>query len=369
MSKGRIIAILAVVAVLIFGGFQWYHYLGRRTVPPPATGNDNIPVASSLAEGLDVPWDMGFLPDKSIVFTEITGDVRFIDSSGKLQTQPILTMGDVAQVGEGGLLGIALHPQFSTNGWIYFYYTYQSGKGLANRVVRYTMHGNSFTQRTVIIEDIPGDNIHDGGRIEFGPDGLLYICTGDTGVDYLAQDLNSLAGKILRLNDDGSIPVNNPFPNSAIYSYGHRNPAGLAWDNHGQLWETEQGPGSQDEINLIAPGQNYGWPVIHGDETSAGMVSPVFQSEGDTWTPSGLAFLNGVLYFSGLSSQSFFSFDINTRILHQYLSGNFGRLSDAVLGPSGLLFIFTNNRDGRGIPLTGDDRLLRINPAKLTTIG
>jgi glucose/arabinose dehydrogenase len=368
LSKKRVITILIIIAVIVFVGLLWWNYLGRRTIPPPANGNENIPVASSIAEGLDVPWEMVFLPDKSIVLTELSGDVRLIDTSGKLLPQPILAMSDVAPVGEGGLLGIALHPQFSTNGWIYFYYTYQSGTGLANRVVRYTMHGTSFTNRTVIIEDIPGGNIHDGGRIEFGPDGLLYICTGDTGIDYLAQDLNSLAGKILRLKDDGSIPTSNPFPNSAIYSYGHRNPVGLAWDNLGQLWETEQGPSSEDEINLIKPGQNYGWPLIHGDETSPGMISPVFQSGGDNLTPSGLAFLNGVLYFSGLSSQSFYSFDLSTDTLHQYLDGNFGRLSDAVLGPNALIYIFTNNRDGRGIPLTGDDRLIRINPAKLPPV-
>lgn len=366
LSKGRILAILAVVAVLIFGGLLWWNYLGRRTLPPPADGNGSIPVASSIAEGLEIPWEMVFLPDNSILLTERPGTVRLINSGGSLQPQPVLTIADVAAVGEGGLLGMALHPHFATNGWIYFYYTYQSGTGLANRVVRYTMQGTSFTNRTVIIEGIPGGNIHDGGRIKFGPDGLLYICTGETGNDTLSQDLNSLAGKILRLKDDGTIPLNNPFPNSAIYSYGHRNPEGLAWDDQGQLWETEHGSNAQDEINLIQAGKNYGWPIVRGETTAPGMTGPIITSGNDTWAPSGLTFFQGSLYFGGLRGQSLFKYDISKGKLTRYLNGNFGRLRDVVSGPDALLYVITSNRDGRGIPLTGDDRVIRINPAKLS---
>jgi glucose/arabinose dehydrogenase len=368
LSKGRIVAILAIVVILVFGGFLWWHYLGRRTIPPPADGNGNIPVASSIAEGLDIPWEMAFLPDKSIILTERPGTVRLLNPGGTLQPQPIFSISDVAAVGEGGLLGMALHPQFATNGWIYFYYTYQSGTGLANRVVRYTMQGTSFSNRLIIIEGIPGGNIHDGGRIKFGPDGLLYICTGETGVDSLSQDLNSLAGKILRLKDDGTIPLNNPFPNSAIYSYGHRNPEGLAWDNLGRLWETEHGSNAQDEINLIEPGKNYGWPEVRGETTAPGMTAPVITSGNETWAPSGLTFFNGSLFFAGLQSQSMYKYDISTGTITRYLSGNFGRLRGVISGTDNLLYIMTNNRDGRGIPLTGDDRLIRINPAKLTPV-
>jgi glucose/arabinose dehydrogenase len=357
LSKARFITIsIITLAALIFGGYQWWHYLGRRTVPPPT---------SSIAENLDIPWEMVFLPDKSILLTERPGTVRLVDPSGKLQSQPVLTISDVGAVGEGGLLGMALHPLFSANGWIYFYYTYQSGTGLANRVVRYTMQGTSFTDRTVIIEDIPAGNIHDGGRIKFGPDGLLYICVGETGNENLAQDLNSLAGKILRLKDDGTIPTTNPFSNSAIYSYGHRNPEGLAWDSQGRLWETEHGQNAEDEINLIEPGKNYGWPVVRGVEVAQGMTPPVAVSGNVTWAPSGLSYFEGVLYFAGLESQSLFKYDIGTGIVTRYLNGNFGRLRDAVPGPDGSLYLMTNNRDGRGIPLTGDDRIIKIDPGTL----
>ncbi|WP_226846823.1 PQQ-dependent sugar dehydrogenase [Dehalogenimonas etheniformans] len=356
MSRNRIIIALLIVAALVFGGFLYWDYLGRRTVPPPT---------SSIAENLDIPWEMAFLPDNSILLTERPGTVRTIDPGGTLQSQPVLTFTDVATVGEGGLLGMVLHPQFATNGWIYFYYTYQSGTGLANRVVRYTMQGTSFSDHTVIIEGIPGGNIHDGGRIKFGPDGMLYICVGETGNDNLAQDLNSLAGKILRLNDDGAIPATNPFPNSAIYSYGHRNPEGLVWDNQGRLWETEHGQSAQDEINLIEAGKNYGWPLVRGSETAPGMTPPVLASGNVTWAPSGLTILNGSLYFAGLESQSLFKYDMATGTITRYLNGNFGRLRDATAGPDDLLYIMTNNRDGRGIPLTGDDRVIRIIPNNL----
>jgi glucose/arabinose dehydrogenase len=309
---------------------------------------------------------MAFLPNGAIILTERPGRVRIIDANGNLQAQPLLTVSDVAAVGEGGLLGLALHPNFNTNGWVYLYYTYQSGGGLANRVVRYTMQGLSLAARTVIIEGIPGGNIHNGGRIKFGPDGLLYIGTGETGIDTLAQDLNSLAGKILRVRDDGLIPSNNPFPNSAIYSYGHRNPQGLAWDDQGRLWETEHGSNALDELNLIEAGKNYGWPEVRGETIAPGMVGPVMHSGNDTWAPSGLTFFKGSLYFVGLRGQSLFRFDPQTNKLTRYLNGTFGRLRDVVPGPDGLLYVLTNNRDGRGIPLAGDDRLIRINPDKLS---
>ena len=347
---------------------MWDH-LARRTTPPPASGNESIPLASAVSQNLDNPWEMAFLPDGRIIVTERPGRVRLIDVSGTVSAQPILTLDDVAFVGDGGLLGLTLHPNFAVNGFVYFFYTYRSGTGLANRVVRYTLQGSSLTNRIVIIEGIPGSNIRDGGRIKFGPDGYLYICTGDAGTDYLAQDLNSLAGKILRLKDDGSIPSNNPFPGSAVYSYGHRDPEGLVWDDQGRMWEIEQGPNSQDEINLIEAGKNYGWPIIHGDETSPGLVSPVFQSASEDLAPSGLTCLKGDLYFAGLNGQSLYQFNISAGTIVPFLAGDFGRLRDVILGPDGLLYILTNNRDGRGIPLSGDDMLIRVNPDKLAASG
>jgi len=192
---------------------------------------------------------------------------------------------DVAPRGEGGLLGIAVHPRFAENQLIYLYYTYERSGGLANKVVRFKFEGDSLVSGETVIENIPGATIHDGGRIKFGPDGFLYITTGDASVPESAQDRSSLAGKILRLKDDGSIPPDNPFPDSPVYSYGHRNPQGLAWDADEKLWATEHGSAATDELNLIEPGRNYGWPTIRGDETAPGMVSPVIQSGTTTWAP------------------------------------------------------------------------------------
>ncbi|MEL7561587.1 PQQ-dependent sugar dehydrogenase [Dehalogenimonas sp. 4OHTPN] len=364
MSRPRTIATILIVVVLVAGGFIWWNFLARRAIPPPPDGNSQI--ASAVVEGLEIPWELAFLSDGAILLTERPGRVRYIDSSGALRADPLPGVEGVAAVGEGGLLGLALHPGFDYNRWIYLYHTYRAGSGLANRVVRYTLgNGLTLSGYTVIIDGIPGGNVHNGGRIKFGPDGLLYIGTGDSGIDTLAQDLNSLAGKILRLNDDGSIPSNNPFPNSAVYSYGHRNVQGLAWDGFGQLWATEHGSNNFDELNLIEAANNYGWPVVRGETTAPGMTGPKLHSGNDTWAPSGLTFFQGSLYFTGLRGQSIFEYNLQTGRLTRYLNGIFGRLRDIVNGPDGYLYVITNNLDGRGIPLAGDDHLIRINPARL----
>lgn len=326
-----------------------------------------MPLAVPVATRLEIPWSAAFLPDGSLLFTERPGRVRLIDKSQGLLSAPLLTIEDVAHAGEGGLLGITLHPDFARNQWLYVYYTYRRGTELANQVVRFTMAGRSLQNRTVIIEGIPAASIHDGGRIKFGSDGLLYITVGDASVSDRAQDRSSLSGKILRLKDDGSVPPDNPFPNSPVYSYGHRNPEGLAWDSQGRLWETEHGSSAYDEVNLIEPGANYGWPVIRGDATAPGMKSPVLHSGTDTWAPSGMAFWNGSLYFAGLHGETLYQVLIDRQpvVLRRYLPGQFGRLRDVILGPDNLFYVLTSNRDGRGSPVADDDRIIRINPAKL----
>jgi len=233
-------------------------------------------------------------------------------------------------------------------------------------VVRFRLDATTLTERTVILEGIPGASIHDGGRLKFGPDDMLYITTGDAAIADLAQDKDSLAGKILRLRDDGSIPSDNPFSNSPVFSYGHRNPQGIAWDERGRLWEVEHGQSATDELNLIEPGVNYGWPVIRGNAATPDMKTPVLHSGTNTWAPSGLAFVNGSLYFAGLRGQGLFQAtpDRTNVRLTEHLS-NFGRLREVVLGPDGLLYVFTNNRDGRGSSSADDDRLLRVDPAGL----
>lgn len=396
MSKKVAFAVvigLAIIIVVLTGLLWWNFRAGRETnlpqAPPPAVPTPapapvptpapvpapapvpkpavDIPRATAIAKKLDIPWSLAFLPDGSIIFTERQGRIKLIDAKEGLLPQPLLTIDEVAHRGEGGLLGIALHPDFARNGLVYVYYTFESDNRLANRVVRFRMDSRSLVDRKVILDNIPGSGIHNGGRLKFGPDGKLYVTAGDASSADLAQDKNSLAGKILRLNDDGSIPSDNPFPGSPVYSYGHRNPQGIAWDSKGRLWATEHGSSATDELNLVEPGRNYGWPVIRGDATSPGLVSPVVHSGQETWAPSGMAFREGSLFFAGLRGQTLFQAVIEdgTVTLKKHLVRDFGRLRDVVVGPDGMLYVLTNNRDGRGVPTEEDDQLIRINPEKL----
>ena len=242
-------------------------------------------------------------------------------------------------------------------------------------MVRYVESNLTLSEDKVLIDKIPGGPNHDGGRIQFGPDGKLYITTGDAGNAGLAQDKNSVAGKILRINSDGSIPEDNPFSGSPIYSYGHRNPQGLDWDESGNLVATEHGPRQHDEINVIVPGANYGWPDIIGDETMEGLVTPIMNTGDDTWAPSGAEFYDGnkIPQWTGKffvatlrgNHLHMIDFDIekNKVLSHQKLfAGDFGRLRDVATGPDGYLYFLTSNRDGRGSPEINDDRILRIVP-------
>lgn len=343
---------------------------GTATTPPAAQPTNIAtarPAVATVATGLEVPWALDFMPDGGIIFTERPGRVRLISAAGELLSTPLLAMGDVAPVGEGGLLGLALHPDFTTNGLVYLYYTYRDGPGLANRLVRYTLQDNALAQPQALLSGIPGAGNHDGGRIKFGPDGTLFIATGDASNSSSAQDRDSLSGKILRLLDDGSIPPDNPFPGSPVYTLGHRNPEGIAWDSQGRMWATEHGSTGTDELNFIQAGRNYGWPSIRGDQEAAGIESPAIHSGGNTWAPSGLAFLGGSLYFAGLRGEQLYRVSLGnpTRIADTYLAGQYGRLRAIVAGPDGFLYVTTSNRDGRGSPTAADDRILKLDPATL----
>lgn len=321
---------------------------------------------SQVATGLSIPWDIGFLPDGDMLVTERTGTLRRL---GKRPTS--FTIPNVYTAGEGGLMGLALHPQFAQNNLFYIYYTADDG-GRKNRIARYRLEAERIVLDKMIMDGIPSAMYHDGGQIDFGPDGKLYVATGDASAPDSAQDTRSLAGKILRLNDDGSIPTDNPFGN-AVWSYGHRNPQGLAWDSDGRMYAAEHGPTGEfslccrDEVNRIEKGANYGWPTISGDQTRSGMKTPLMHSgQSTTWAPSGLAYLNGSLYFSGLRAQTLYSVPLSTDgtagSLGSMLSGAYGRLRAAVVGPDGALYLTTSNRDGRGTPRTGDDKIIRIRP-------
>lgn len=345
-----------------------------KSTPQPSK-SESTPaksLVSTVAENLEIPWGLAFLPDKSIIFTERAGRLRFIDSKGVLRKEPIATISDVFHIGEGGLLGVAVHPKFETNKFIYLYYTYSgSGDNTLNRVVRYKLQGNKLIDEKTIVDNIPGAANHNGGRIKFGPDGFLYITTGDSQVAPLAQSTSSLAGKILRVDDEGVKVSGNAFDNR-IYSYGHRNPQGLAWDDKGRLWATEHGrSGIQsglDELNLIESGKNYGWPTIEGDKTKNDMVTPVINSgPTTTWAPAGMAYFNNSLFFGGLRGQGLYEAVLNGNkvTLKKHFDGELGRIRDVVLGPDNMLYITTSNRDGRGIPKANDDKLIKIDPEKL----
>jgi len=276
-------------------------------------------------------------------------------------------------------LGIALDPNFEENHYIYLYYTYSEFIFTYNKVVRYTESDNKLYNEKILLDKIPGGAIHDGGRLKFGPDGKLYITTGEAGNPGLAQDLNSLGGKILRINSDGSIPDDNPFQ-TPVYSYGHRNPQGLDWDPvTGKLVISEHGPSGErgfahDEVNVIEPGANYGWPKVIGDETKPELVSPLLHTGDDTWAPSGATFYNSdnieefenMFFIATLRGNHLRMLELdlssNQVLSSEALFSEFGRLRDASMGPDGNLYILTSNRDGRGTPASNDDRILRIVP-------
>lgn len=320
----------------------------------------NIVVVSNL----NIPWELVFLPTGEMLITERPGNILKIS-----QEKKIIKIQGVEHRGEGGLLGLALHPDFKDNSFIYLYLTTRTASGLINRVERYKLIGDSLTDKKIILDNIPGASFHDGGRIAFGPDKLLYITTGDAGNTKNSQDKSSLAGKILRLTDNGDIPKDNPFGNAA-YSYGHRNVQGITWDSLGNLWATEHGrSGLQsglDELNLIIKGENYGWPDIEGDKTKKGMRTPAIHSgPDDTWAPSGAVYFKGSIFFAGLRGEALYEAKISgSKVisLKEHFKGEFGRLRTVVVGPDGYLYILTNNKDGRGSPKLDDDKIIKVDP-------
>ena len=365
-TKKWLVALLVTVAVI-----SSLLYVFRDDIISfifkPTISNLNSEVVSKkpsvFASNLVTPWSITFLPSGDMLVTEREGRLQRIGQNGTK-----FNVEGVQETSEGGLLGVALAPDFTDNNHIYVYYTTSEGNSLTNQVDRYTLDGDLLENRVKIIDNIPAANNHNGGAIAFGPDDKLYVTTGDAAQPELAQDKNSLAGKILRINPDGSSPKDNPFGN-AVWSYGHRNPQGIAWTEDGQLWSVEHGPSGspsgQDELNIIVRGANYGWPEIMGDQKRNGMKTPVVESGADeTWAPSGMAYLDDVLYFAGLRGQSLYKADISDPedvSVTRLFSEDYGRLR-AVTAHEGYIYFSTSNRDGRGSPETEDDRIIRFQP-------
>jgi glucose/arabinose dehydrogenase len=321
-----------------------------------------------IADHLQIPWAIAFLPSGELLVTERPGTLLRIGADLKRHT-----IQGVRHVGEGGLLGITLHPDFDDNHWLYLYLTTTLNGATVNRVERYRYENDQLTDRTDILTGIPGAIYHDGGALAFGPDGYLYVTTGDATVSTSAQDTSSLAGKILRIRDDGSLPSDNPFGN-AVYSYGHRNVQGIAWDERGQLWSTEHGrsgiTSGYDELNRIEKGKNYGWPELEGQETREGMVTPVLHSgPTTTWAPASATFFRGSIFFGGLRGEALYEAVLSEGgsppILKTHLKGTFGRIRAVAVGPDGMLYLTTSNTDGRGSAIASDDRIIKIDPRSL----
>lgn len=352
-------------------------YVGSENTPvvEPAGETDNeqvvpdAPLVEVVSENLTIPWEVVFLPDGELLVTERPGQLLLLKSGIELSVP------DIASTGEGGLLGATLHPNFVENNYLYLYQTTDDGLSLKNRVVRYIFENNTLTLDRTIIDDLPGARYHDGGRIAFGPDGYLYVTIGDALNSNEAANPDSLEGTLLRLTAEGDPAPNNPF-GTVVFSYGHRNAQGLAWDSEGRLWSSEHGRsvgGSGfDEINLITPGGNYGWPDSQGDNVEKGTVAPVRHSTADvTWAPGGLAYLDGSLYMPGLRGETLYEAVLEGETIvewHEHFVGEYGRLRTVVVGPDNMLYLTTSNRDGRldGEPPENDDRIIRINPAKLS---
>lgn len=366
MFKNNLRATFAIVVVAVMVSLGYAE----------AQDSNKIKV-ETVAENLDVPWQMVFVPDGRIFFTERGGDVRIIED-GKLLERPLEKI-DVG-FGEGGLLGIALDPDFAENNFVYLYYTYTDFVFTHNRVSRFVEDNHQLVEEKVLIDKIPGGVIHDGGRIKFGPDAKLYITTGEAGNPSISQDVESLGGKVLRINPDGTIPDDNPFGDSPVYSYGHRNPQGLDWDpKTGKLVITEHGPSGEkgfahDEINVIKPGGNYGWPEVVGDHKGdKEFVNPILHTGQTTWAPSGATFYTSdnipqwqnKFFVATLRGEHLRMLDLdleNGQVISSepLFKNEFGRLRDATIGPDGDLYLLTSNKDGRGSPQENDDRILRI---------
>jgi glucose/arabinose dehydrogenase len=325
----------------------------------PATPSGPPKVIGTVARGLAVPWGIGFLPDGSALVTERdSGRVLLIAG------HRVAEVGRIDQTraeGESGLLGLAVSPTYAADKRVFVY----TSTDTDNRVLRMTYDHGRLGPPTAVLTGIPRGFIHDGGRLAFGPDGYLYVSTGETGQRELAQRESSLAGKILRITQDGRPAPGNPDPRSPVWTLGHRNVQGLAFDDGGRLWASEFGQNTWDELNLIEKGTNYGWPTVEGKGSLRRFRNPQVVWHTDEASPSGLAFLGGKLWLASLRGERLWRVDVTGRHAshpEDFFVGRYGRMRTVVVAPDGNLWVSTSNRDGRGSPRAGDDRILLVRP-------
>ncbi|MCW2791174.1 MAG: glucose sorbosone dehydrogenase [Nocardioides sp.] len=318
-------------------------------------------VVATIATDLAVPWGLGFLPDGDAIVTERDTRRVLLIHGPDHRVREIGTIDAAAPQGEAGLLGVAVSPDFETDHQLFFYVSTAED----NRIVRTTYDAGRLGEPTVILDDIPNGFIHDGGRLAFGPDGYLYASTGETGDDSLSQDKASLGGKILRITTDGDPAPGNPFGDSPVWSYGHRNVQGLAFDDRGRLWASEFGHNDFDELNLIEPGDDYGWPIVEGRGGRAGLTDPQVVWDVAVASPSGLAWRDGELWLASLRGARLWRIDVTGNLAtdpKDFFVGEYGRMRTVAVAPDGRLWVTTSNQDGRGAPVEGDDRILLVDP-------
>lgn len=325
---------------------------------PADTTSENGTVEDVMTSGLQAPWSIAFYGETPLISERDSARILELDENGN--TREVAVIDGVQPRGEGGLLGIATHDDH-----LYVYFT-SAGD---NRIERYSLEGApgalTLGAAKPVLHGIPAASTHNGGRIAFGPDDMLYVTAGDASNVDLAQNLHSLAGKILRLTPDGAVPGDNPFKNSYVYSYGHRNPQGIAWDEHGTLYSSEFGQNTWDELNVIEPGGNYGWPEAEGITGDDTFIDPVQQWQPSDASPSGIAIAEGSIWIANLRGSRLIEVSLNDpeSSSAEHLTSEYGRLRDVSQAPDGSLWILTNNTDGRGNPGPDDDRIIRYAPA------
>lgn len=324
-----------------------------RPDPEPTTAQQ-----ATVTTDLKAPWSIAFYDETPIVSERDSARVLELAADGT--PREIATIDGVTPNGEGGLLGLAVHDDY-----LYTYFTAEA----ENKIQRYELRGEpgglALGPAEEILGGIPAGSIHNGGRIALGPDSMLYATAGDAGVPERAQDRDSLGGKILRLTPEGAVPNDNPFAGSYVYSYGHRNPQGIAWAADGALYESELGQNTWDELNVIEKGGNYGWPEVEGIAGQKGFIDPVQQWAPAEASPSGLAIANDTIYIANLRGERLREVPLSDLSAStERFTKEYGRLRDVVAAPDGSVWILTNNTAGRGTPGEGDDRILQLLPGK-----